>query len=588
VFSSIRWRIAIPYAMLLIIVMAGTGLLITNNIRNTYTHNLENQLSDYARLISDELAGNINQNPQEINKLARHWGDILQSRVTIIAGDGVVLGDSHENPIVMDNHISRPEVVQALSSGWGSSVRFSNTLKIKMMYVAIPLKYNDQIEGIVRVSLPYTQIEKDIGGLQTTLLGITLVSGVLMVIAGIIISGFTTRPLIALTEYATNLAEGSVEQPHASTLIAATRKDEIGRLAASFRKMASQLQLQFLTLESERRKNSAVLQEMTDGVLIVDDAGIIQLSNPAVRGMLNIEDEKLVGRSLAEVLHHHQYVELWLHARETKQIQSALIEMSTKKLYIQCLATPMEAILPGNTLLLLQNLTRQHYLETVRRDFISNISHELRTPLASLKALTETLSEGALEDEKVAHRFLKQMEAEVDSLSHMVSELLELSRIESGQVPLKLKEITPLEVLNQAVERLQLQAERGSLKLSIDCPEDLPHILADPPRIEQVVINLLHNAIKFTQPGGSIEVSARIQNQNVLFSIKDTGVGIPAEDVPRIFERFYKTDRARSSGGTGLGLAIARHLVEGHGGLIWVESKEMDGSTFFFTIPQAK
>ena len=326
---------------------------------------------------------------------------------------------------------------------------------------------------------------------------------------------------------------------------------------------------------------------MTDGVLIVDDEGIIQLSNPAIKKMLEMDDERLIDKSLAEVLRHHQFVELWHHAQKTKQIQSALIEISSKRLYVQCVAAPMETILPGNTLLLLQNLTRQHYLETVRRDFISNISHELRTPLASLKALTETLAEGAMQDQKVAKRFLQQMEVEVDSLSHMVSELLELSRIESGQVPLKLKEISPFEVLEQAVERLGLQAERGKLKIVVNCPEDLPTILADPPRIEQVVVNLLHNAIKFTPPGGSIELSARTQNQNVLFSIKDTGVGIPAEHLPRVFERFFKTDRARSSGGTGLGLAISRHLVEGHGGIIWVESKESEGSKFYFTIPQA-
>ena len=238
-FNSIRWRIAIPYAVLLTIIMAGTGFLITSNVKRAYTQNLQNQLTDNARLIADELSLAIAYSPQEYNNLARHWGDILQARVTIIGIDGVVLGDSHEDPAIMDNHINRPEVVQALNSGIGISTRLSNTLGITMMYVAIPLVKDGQTIAIVRVSMPYAQIEQEIARIQTTLIGITLVAGLLMVIAGTIIAGFTTRPLKVLTEYATNLAEGAVDQPRASTPMASTRKDEIGKLATAFSKMSS-------------------------------------------------------------------------------------------------------------------------------------------------------------------------------------------------------------------------------------------------------------------------------------------------------------------------------------------------------------
>jgi len=262
------------------------------------------------------------------------------------------------------------------------------------------------------------------------------------------------------------------------------------------------------------------------------------------------------------------------------------------------------ATMPGYTMLLFQNLTQQRFLENVRRDFISNLSHELRTPLASLKALTETLQEGALDDPPAAHRFLQRMDAEVDALSQMVSELLELARIESGRVPLNMQTVSPILVVNNAVERLRLQAERANLEIILECADDLPEILADPPRLEQVFVNLLHNAIKFTPTGGTIFLAARqedtgilphlsrveedIPAENVLlFSVRDTGIGIQSDDLPRIFERFYKADRARSSGGTGLGLAIARHTVEAHGGKIWAESKEGLGSTFYFYIPLA-
>jgi two-component system phosphate regulon sensor histidine kinase PhoR len=227
-------------------------------------------------------------------------------------------------------------------------------------------------------------------------------------------------------------------------------------------------------------------------------------------------------------------------------------------------------------------------LETVRRDFISNISHELRTPLASLKALADTLRDGALEDPPAAQRFLDRMEVEVDALTQMVQELLELSRIESGQVGFEMAQVPVVNVVRPPVERLRPQAERADLQLSVDLAPDLPPVLADAERMQQVITNLVHNAIKFTPPGGEVAISATAGEGEVIISVRDTGVGIPADDLPRIFERFYKADRARSGGGTGLGLAIAKHIVLAHGGRIWAESVEGRGSTFYVALPLAE
>jgi two-component system phosphate regulon sensor histidine kinase PhoR len=238
-------------------------------------------------------------------------------------------------------------------------------------------------------------------------------------------------------------------------------------------------------------------------------------------------------------------------------------------------------------LVILQDLTRVRRLETVRRDFISNISHELRTPLAGLKSLVDTLRGGAIKDRPAAKRFLKRMDAEVDALTQMVEELLELSRIESGQAPLRLAPVPVSEVVVPPVDRLRPQAERGGLDLTVLLPPELPMVLADADRARLVLTNLVHNAVKFTPPGGQVTVAARPDGEEVILSVQDTGVGIPADDLPRIFERFYKADRARSGGGTGLGLAIAKHIVQGHGGRIWVESVEGEGSSFYFTLSVA-
>jgi two-component system phosphate regulon sensor histidine kinase PhoR len=239
-------------------------------------------------------------------------------------------------------------------------------------------------------------------------------------------------------------------------------------------------------------------------------------------------------------------------------------------------------------LVILQDLTQVRRLQTVRQDFISNVSHELRTPLASLRALAETLRDSALDDPPAAERFLDRMEIEVDALTQMVEELLELSRIESGQVPLRLNPVLPHAAICPAVDRLRAQAERGQLTLTVDVSRDLPLVLVDASRIHQVVTNIVHNAIKFTPADGTVTVSAFADATTVTVAVADTGSGIAPNNLSRIFERFFKTDRSRAVGGTGLGLAIAKHIVQAHGGHIWAVSQEGKGSTFYFTMPRAE
>ena len=335
--------------------------------------------------------------------------------------------------------------------------------------------------------------------------------------------------------------------------------------------------------ETERARLATVLERMTDGVLIADADGRVRFSNPAAGRLFESPDPD--GRTVAEVLRHYKLVEAWRRCQQDRELQSESVELPNRRIFLQLVAIPDQDT--GGSLLLVQDLTRVRRLETVRRDFVSNLSHELRTPLASLKALTETLRGGALEDPKAATHFLESIETEVDAMTQMAGELLELTRIESGQLPLEFKPVPAGDLLLSAAERMRAQVERAGLTLRLDSPQVLTEVRADPPRLEQVLVNLIHNAVKFTNPGGEVVLSAQAEPGFVRFSVQDTGVGIPADDLERIFERFYKADRARSSGGTGLGLSIARHVVEAHGGKIWAESVEGRGSTFKFTIPVA-
>jgi two-component system phosphate regulon sensor histidine kinase PhoR len=582
--QSIRWRITIPIIFLILLSLLILGWYLSNFVRQSYLNELETKLNVEARSFAEVIAPELKSSAPspDLDAISRYWADLFDARVTIIAPDGQVLGESHEQRADMNNHRNRPEVAAALSTGQGSSTRFSNTVGYQMLYSAVSVKDGDETLGIARVAVPLQAIDTAVANIQRALFTATAVVISLSIVLAALITSRTTRPVRELTQVVRQMAGSEINYSPIPT-----SSDEVGQLARAFNMMSSQSRDQISALQSEQAKLSAVLQKMTDGVLIVDQNGRVQLINAAAEKMFSVSEAEAIGHQLVEVTRHHQPFEMWQRCQVSGEGQDFDFELGRKNLYLYGVATPMGPLLPGSTLLLFQDLTRQRQTEAIRRDFISNVSHELRTPLAALKALTETLQDGALEDPPAAHRFLGQIETEVDSLSLMVSELLELSRIESGRVPLELKPTRPLDIVSPAYERMYLQAERSHISLDQACPDDLPLVLADTNRIQQVAVNLLHNAIKFTPEGGFVAVGAGQQDSAICFYVRDSGIGIAPADLPRIFERFYKADRSRASSGTGLGLAIARHLVEAHGGRIWAESVLGQGSTFYFTIPLA-
>lgn len=582
-FNSIRWRIAIPYLILILLTLTGTAIYISYYIREIYINELSNDLLNTARILRKDLVTTFSDSSAntDLDELAREWSELIQTRLTLIYADGTVIGESHDDRTRMDNHSGRLEILDAKSKGEGTSIRFSHTEGFDMLYAAVPVTSDgNTITGYIRLAVPLSNVKATVQHLQQTILIFSLGAMAVAVVLAFWIASQSTKPLLKLTEAAEKIAAGDLD-----SRIVPTTSDEVGKMTRAFNLMADELSQKIDALNNERGKLAAVLSEMSDGVIIADDQGVIQLINPAAENMFGVNHSDAMGNSLIQALRQHQIVDLWKSALGSSEPQLAILEMTSRRLYIQMVATSFGELIPGSTLFLFQNLTRLRHLETVRQDFISNISHELRTPLASLKLLAETLQESALDDPPAARRFLERMETEVDSLSMMVSELLELSRIESGRVPLKMEIIKPKKLIDQALAHIAIQAQRKGISILVDCPEDLPAVLVDPTRMEQVLINLIHNAIKFTPQGGSITLKGEVAADTVQFSVQDTGIGITMEDLPRIFERFFKSDRARSGGGTGLGLAIAKHLVEAHGGKIWASSQENSGSTFFFTVP---
>lgn len=579
----LRWRIALPYIVLILLIMIMTSIYLAYTFQQQGLRRLEAQVTTDTELLAEYLVGyqgQFSSETSELDQIAKSWGEILNARVTIISIDGTVLGESQADRFTMDNHLNRPEVQQALKEGTGRSIRYSRTEGKEFMYTAVPVLQDGEVVSIARIAITTDQVRADTASFIRPIIFITLIGLVLAVIFAAGIAEFLSRPVRQLTEAVNQV---TVEDLNLSPILSS--QDELGQLANAFEAVVSELQNQVKTFEQEQRKSETVLEYLADGVMIVDQEGLIQMINPAAMSIFNITGIEAIGLSLATITRHHELVNLWKQTLTSQSGEMHNLEISTDRNVIQAMGIPLGGSLPGSSLMVFHDATRMRHLETMRKDFISNISHELRTPLASLKALTETLQAGALDDRQVANHFLNRIEIEVDSISLIVQELLELSRIESGVVPLNLEQVAPCELLNSAVERLKLQAESSGLSLDVECPNGLPMVLADYSRLEQVLVNLLHNAIKFTPEGGSIALGCQEMDGIVRFSIHDTGVGISSTDLNRIFERFYKAERSRAGGGTGLGLAISKHIIEAHHGDIWAESVEGQGSTFYFSIP---
>lgn len=430
----------------------------------------------------------------------------------------------------------------------------------------------------------YLRVEKDIAGLVfsgglPSFLWVNLILSVFLLIS---IGRAMHRYRFSLTELQEAIRKSA--RINDDSLIMEFQSNEFDVLAKSVQEFVLQRRRQLTEIVEERDSLEAILSQSRDGYLMADEGGKVLYINRFAADFFQTSAGKAIGRSLPQVVYLHQVTQLWTKHRETGAEQRAVIELPGRRRILEVIMFSIEKEMKLNSLLLVRDLTNVRRLETMRRDFIGNLSHELRTPIASLKALSETLQEGALDDPAAARRFLSRLDTEIESLFQMVNQLLDLSRIESGQESFVFLHHDACDIGKRVVGRMRAQAERNQLDLQIECSA-AEKIRADGMRLEQVLVNLIHNAIKFTPPGGRVEIRVWQEMNAVQFSVRDTGIGIASEDLPRIFERFYKSDRSRSGGGTGLGLAISKHIVESHGGRIWAESIEGQGATFTFSIP---
>src|SRR5579883_504635 len=580
-FRRIQWRIAAAYVALIVAAMLALGLALTALVRARQLSLLEDQLAREARLVADDATVRLahQASPAELDALAKSLGQASGVRITLIARDGTVLGDSDHDPRTMENHAGRPEVVQALAFGQGQSARHSATLDRDLLYVAVPMRDRGQVVGVARVALPLSRVN-DLLNQLVLLSGIaTALAAALAVAVAVVIARATTGPLERLARLARALAAGQLDQR-----ITVASPDEVGQVAAAFNQMAAELQEKIEAIEEQRSEMAAILGGMADGVIIVDERDRIVALNRAAERMLEMTEAAARGRPLGEVVRQRELGALL--DQPAPPASPPLIALGPDRRQVQIVVTPVHVGHTTRRIILLQDVTALRQAEAMRRDFVANVSHELRTPLASLRALVETLENGALEDPPATREFLGRMHAEVDSLGQMVEELLELARIESGRLRVHFDRADIGQVVAEAVTRLEPQAERQGVRLALTVPAAPVTAVVDADRLKQIVINLVHNAIKFTPPGGAAEVRVEPRGASVAIVVSDTGIGVSAADLPRLFERFYKADRSRASAGTGLGLAIVKHLVQLHGGQVWAASPgEGKGTTLTVLLP---
>jgi len=507
------------------------------------------------------------------------------ARVTLIAAEGTVLADSAENPAVMDNHANRPEIQQALAAGEGRAVRRSPTLSRDLIYLAIRLQGASASPVVLRFARPLKDVDEQLSEFRRRFwigsLAVLLVAAGLSFLAA---RRFSSR-INRLEQFAARVAGGDF-----TPLPVVRRGDELDALARELNDTAAQLDRTIRSLTDERNRTAAILSSMIEGVAVVTSEERVLFFNPAFAQILGLDPATATGQPLIQLVRDSDLLVLVKRAIADRSLVTGEVAVGTvRQRSFAVTASPVRAGDSSGAVIVLHDVSEQRRLERVRRDFVANVSHEFKTPLTAIQGFAETLLGGALDDAQNRRRFVEIIRDHAQRLARLTDDLLKLSLIEVGKLQFHFEPVSPFALVTSCAESARLKANQKNISLSVDCPADLPPVLGDSNRLQEVLQNLLDNSVQYTPAGGQITVSAQAGQSEVSFTVADSGMGIPQTDQERIFERFYRVDAARSRevGGTGLGLSIARHIVQAHGGRIWVESAVGHGSRFHVSVPIA-
>ncbi|MCX7047576.1 MAG: ATP-binding protein [Candidatus Sumerlaeota bacterium] len=582
--KPIFWKIFTPFFAITLTAMAILTWYADQAIWNFYLLETNLHLEQSARIVSDRMGPllGVEAEAERLNILCRDAAAQLDARITVVLPSGKVAEDTEENPARMYNHLDRPEIKQALNGETGVIVRFSDTLKEKMAYVAIPLRRDGQMVGVVRIARSLQRLRHGVYNICMRIFLISLGAAALAAAFSWLVSRRISRPIQDIQQGADLYAKGRFEHhlPLPDTL-------ELAALAETLNLMAAQMDERICTIESQRQERDAVFSAMREGVVALDKDRRVLFLNQAAASLMRATGENAFGKSLMDVTRNADILNLadCVLLDGTEKEEDVVLHEDEER-WLQARGTPLRNP-SGQTVgavLVLNDVTRLRRLETVRSDFVANVSHELKTPITTIKGYVETLLDGAMNNEEDLHKFLGIVAKHAGRLNAIIEDLMLLSRLEqrAGQAVIERSENRILETLNGALEMCILFLRNKDIQVEILCSDDLKG-LYNAPLMEQAVCNLLSNAIRHSQPGGRVWLEGRAAPEGQIeIHVRDEGCGIPREHLPRLFERFYRVDRARSreQGGTGLGLAIVNHIVQLHGGRVTVESEVGCGSDF--------
>jgi two-component system, OmpR family, phosphate regulon sensor histidine kinase PhoR len=586
---GITYKIAFIFIFTIALVFTGIFFYLNSILSNYTYHRIKDNLVKGLNLSASllESSKSIAYNSYLMDQEADVIGNDLHLRATIIGLDGTVYGDSSLQGQALydvENHLDRIEVQSALKGKIGESERFSATLKTDKLYVA-KIFGKDRPQGIIRLAVPLS----DIKALSDKLKGILTISLILAFIFSIvlffIISAWISRPLREISWVAKNIAHGDFSK---RPLISS--KDEVGELAESIRFMSDQIKAKIVEVTTNKLRLEAVLWSMFEGVMVLEVSGKIILINQALRELLNISEDP-AGKSAIEVIRNadiQDIAETVLKGHPGVLSREVSILAPIEKNLIVHATPVLREGKHETTVLVFHDITELRRLENIRKDFVANVSHELRTPVSNIQGYSETLLQGALNDHKNAKEFVEIIFSDSQRLAALISDLLDLSQIESGKFSLDIDKNMLNDMVDSVYKKIANKIKVKKIEFIKDIDEDANIVYCDKYTIEQALLNLIENAVKYTPEAGTIKARAEKENGFVRVDISDTGIGISQEHMPRLFERFYRIDKARSreQGGTGLGLAIVKHIIQAHNGKVWVESIPPKGSTFSFTLPQ--
>ena len=583
--SPIFLKLYAGFALVILFSMLIVGLMVQRQIEQASLKDIRNNLSSQAFILQQSFANIDTQSKNQIQQMVQQIGDRIATRVTLLTRDGVVMADSEFRFDEMDNHLSRPEIISATQSRVGESSRFSTTLQKPMLYVALKAMDSHSNLGFIRTALSTERIDEEFNYLRKVIIIAASLTTLIALFIGYWLAMSFARPLRQMTIIANDYAQG-----HYQLRIPSDRRDEIGALARSLNKMADISARRFNIIKTERDQLSTILKSMNEGVITVNDKGLITHVNRAACRILRTSGERCLGQSLQDIDASNNLNQAFIQCQQEQVSVERSIQLDgyTFARHYRLHVTLLKHSDQADAILVLQDTTDVQRMDKMRADFVANASHELKTPITAIRGFAETLIEDEAIERQTQQRFIRKIHGQSIRLSDLVSELLALSRLESNDAAFN-TQVDLQQIVQRVCDNLQAVAQGHQVILDLDTEAQPIILLGDENALSQMVTNLVDNAIKYTPAMGHVHVVIEVDASTALLSIKDDGIGIDEANQERIFERFYRVDKARSQslGGTGLGLAIVKHIVQSHKGSLKLKSKLNQGSTFVIKIPLA-